>query len=48
MIEIEPSTLKTIHDAAVVAAIFLCGMLAGFMMHIVMCNRERIKNQRGN
>ena len=46
MIELEPSTLKIIHDTAVVAAIFLIGMLAGFMYHIYMCNRERMKAQK--
>lgn len=46
MIDIEPSTLKIIHDAAVVAAIFFIGMLAGFMLHIDMCNRERMKAQK--
>ena len=46
MVEIEPSTLKIIHDTAVVAAIFFVGMLAGFMYHIYMCNRERMKSQK--
>ena len=43
----EPSTLKIIHDAAVVAAIFFCGMLAGFMLHIYNCNREKMTAQSG-
>ena len=47
MIEIDPSTLKIIHDTAIVAAIFFIGMLAGFMLHIDMCNRERMKVQKG-
>ena len=47
MIDIEPSSLKFIHDIAIVAAIFFVGMLAGFMYHIYMCNRERMKAQKG-
>ena len=32
-----------IHDFAVIVAIFAAGMLAGYMLKVVMVNKDRIK-----
>lgn len=38
-------TIEMIHDCAWVILIFALGMLAGYMLKLVMCNYERMKNQ---
>ena len=47
MIDIEATTMSYIHDAAWVVLIFTLGMLTGYMLKLVMCNYERMKNQYG-
>ena len=41
----EATTMNYIHDAAWVVLIFTLGMLVGYMLKVVMCNYDRIKNQ---
>lgn len=40
------STIHFVHDAAWVVLIFTLGMLAGYLLKVVMVNRERIKNSK--
>ena len=35
--------MSTIHDIAVYVAIFAAGMLMGYLLKVVMMNKERIK-----
>jgi len=35
--------MSTIHDIAVYIAIFTAGMLVGYLLKVVMVNKERIK-----
>lgn len=37
-------TTEMIHDCAWVVLIFTLGMLAGYMLKLVLVNRERINN----
>ncbi len=37
--------MSYIHDVAWVVLIFTLGMLAGYILKLVMCNYERMKNQ---
>ena len=34
-----------IHDIAIYVAIFAAGMLVGYLLKVVMVNKERIKNK---
>jgi hypothetical protein len=42
----EETTIHFIHDAAWVVLIFTIGMLAGYMLKVVLVNRERIKGNQ--
>ena len=35
--------MSTIHDIAVYVAIFTAGMLVGYLLKVVMVNKEKIK-----
>ncbi len=35
-----------IHDISLFIAIFTLGMLAGYLLKVVLVNRERIKNKK--
>ena len=35
--------MSTIHDIAVYVAIFTAGMLVGYLLKVVMMNKEKIK-----
>lgn len=37
--------MNTIHDIAVFVTIFASGMIAGYLLKVVMVNRERIKQK---
>lgn len=37
--------MNTIHDIAIFVAIFAAGMLVGYLLKVVMVNKERIKNK---
>lgn len=37
--------MEMIHEIAIYVAIFASGMLAGYLLKVVMVNRERIKNK---
>ena len=37
--------MNTIHDIAIYVAIFATGMLVGYLLKVVMVNKERIKNK---
>ena len=36
--------MSMIHDIAIYVAIFAAGMLAGYLLKVVMVNKERINN----
>ena len=42
----EETTIHFIHDCAWVVMIFTLGMLAGYMLKVVLVNRERIKGNQ--
>ena len=37
--------MNIIHDIAIFVAIFAAGMLVGYLLKVVMVNKERIKNK---
>lgn len=37
--------MNSIHDIAVYVAIFAAGMLVGYLLKVVMANKERIKEK---
>ena len=37
--------MNTIHDTALYVAIFAAGMLVGYLLKVMMVNKERIKDK---